>query len=481
MGRRDPHHSSSGVRRVVGGLLVVAVVAAGGVVVSGEADPLLSEARSRVDDWFGDDPDPRTEPTEVEPPDGLVLPDVEPPAAPAAALGATPVSAAAVRRAVSGPLSAPVLGRRVGVVVASLRGAAAHTAGPPSLVPASTTKLVTSLGVLSTVDPRTTFATRTVLDGSRVVLVGGGDPLLERRPTPGRADLLTLARRTAAALSSSGVPTVRLGYDDSLFSGPAWNPAWPATYRDDVVAPITALMVDDGRAASGYGREADPSRATAVAFAALLRSRGVQVTGVPAPVAPAGSATELAAVESAPVGELVDQLLQVSDNETAEVLLRHAGLATSGTGSTSAGLAAVREVLSLRDVPLPVRQRDGSGLSRENLLDPATLVGVLQAVAGSDADDPVRALLPGLPVAGFSGSLAYRFDGLPPASVGRVRAKTGTLRGVRSLAGVVVTRDGTPLVFALMADRIPGDRDEEAEALLDRAAAALAACRCGRS
>lgn len=479
MGRRDPRHSPSGVRRAVGALLVVAVVAAGGVVVSGEADPVLS----RITALFESGPDPRTEPTEVEPPDGLVLPDVEPPAAPAAALGAAPVSSTAVRRAVSGPLSAPVLGRRVAVVVAGLAGPSAYSSGPASMVPASTTKLVTALGAMATLDPRATFATRTELDGSTVVLVGGGDPLLERRPTPGRADLVTLARRTAAGLASSGVTSVRLGYDDSLFSGPAFNPAWPATYRDDVVAPITALMVDDGRAASGFGREDDPSLATAVSFAELLRARGVRVQGAPAAVlAPdAGPGEALASVESAPVGELVDQLLQVSDNETAEVLLRHAGLAASGTGSTGAGLAAVREALSSRDVPLPERQRDGSGLSRENLIGPGTLVGLLQAVAASDASDPVRTLLPGLPVAGFSGSLAYRFDGLPAGSVGRVRAKTGTLRGVRSLAGIVVARDGTPMVFALMADRIPGDRDEEAEAVLDRAAAALAACRCGRA
>ena len=44
-----------------------------------------------------------------------------------------------------------------------------------------------------------------------------------------------------------------------------------------------------------------------------------------------------------------------------------------------------------------------------------------------------------------------------------------------------VARDGTPMVFALMADRIPEVDDETAEAVLDRAAAALAACRCGRA
>lgn len=489
MGRRDTRHSGNGarrVRRIGAALAVVALVAAGGVVLSGEAEPTLDRVVAWGEDLLGEDPDPRTEPAEVEPPDGLVLPDVEPPAPPAVALGARPVSATAVRRAVSGPLGQPVLGPRVGVAVAGLTGETAYDAGPEGLVPASTTKLLTAVAALDTIEPGTTFATRAVLDGTDLVLVGGGDPLLERAPDPDAspaqdgADLTTLARRTAEALAERGVRRVRLGYDDSLFSGPAFNRTWPATYRD-FQAPITALMVDDGSEADGFGREADPSAAAAAVYAAALRRAGVQVQGAPTPVAAAGGAELLAQVESAPVGSLVEQLVRVSDNETAETMLRHVGLASGGAGSTEAGVEAVLDVLEERGVPAPERLRDGSGLSRQNLIGPETLVGLLQAVAGSATDDPVRGLVPGLPVAGFTGSLAFRFDDVPPAAVGRVRAKTGTLRGVRSLSGVVVSRDGTPMVFALMVDRIPGDRDEEAEALLDRAAAALAACRCGRA
>ena len=93
----------------------------------------------------------------------------------------------------------------------------------------------------------------------------------------------------------------------------------------------------------------------------------------------------------------------------------------------------------------------------------------------------MRALLGGLPVAGFSGSLTLRFDDAPPAAVGAVRAKTGTLSGVSSLAGTVVSRDGVPMVFALMLDRVKAADEGYAEAALDRAAAALGACRCARA
>lgn len=183
-------------------------------------------------------------------------------------------------------------------------------------------------------------------------------------------------------------------------------------------------------------------------------------------------------MSSAPLPEIVDQLLQVSDNEATEVLLRHVGLASGGEGSSAAGVAGVAEVLRDLGVPVPVRQLDGSGLSRENLIAPETLVGVLRAVGTSAEDSPLRAVLGGLPVAGFTGSLALRFDDVAPDAVGDVRAKTGTLTGVSSLAGVAVDRRGTPLVFALMADRIREVDTLDARAALDRAAAALAACTC---
>jgi D-alanyl-D-alanine carboxypeptidase/D-alanyl-D-alanine-endopeptidase (penicillin-binding protein 4) len=87
-------------------------------------------------------------------------------------------------------------------------------------------------------------------------------------------------------------------------------------------------------------------------------------------------------------------------------------------------------------------------------------------------------VLTGLPVAGFTGSLEYRFDA-EDAGRGLVRAKTGTLSGVSGLAGTVVDRDGTPMVFALLADRIALVDTLGARAALDDVTSALAACRCG--
>ncbi len=98
-----------------------------------------------------------------------------------------------------------------------------------------------------------------------------------------------------------------------------------------------------------------------------------------------------------------------------------------------------------------------------------------RAATGAPA---LRAVLTGLPVAGFTGSLTSRFAGGPAEGRGPVRAKTGTLTGVSSLAGVVTTVGGTPMVFVLMTDEVALADTLDARAALDAAASALAACAC---
>jgi D-alanyl-D-alanine carboxypeptidase/D-alanyl-D-alanine-endopeptidase (penicillin-binding protein 4) len=125
------------------------------------------------------------------------------------------------------------------------------------------------------------------------------------------------------------------------------------------------------------------------------------------------------------------------------------------------------------------RLEDGSGLSRTNQVPLALLGGVLRAAATADMPR-LRHLLTGLPTAGFNGSLDERFavPGTAPG-LGLVRAKTGTLSGIHSLAGVVRDRTGTLLAFAVATDSSPTAKALETRATLDRLAAALAGCGCG--
>ena len=161
----------------------------------------------------------------------------------------------------------------------------------------------------------------------RIVLVGGGDPLLARAPSadggyPARADLDTRARATARSLKAIGRGRVRLGYDTSLFSGPSVNPHWEPSYiPDGVISPVTPLWVDEGRVAPGKpDRSDDPAAAAARVFAAAgpacITGRGGRPDGRPH----RGRWRPDRCGAEAPLAQIVQHILEVSDNEGAEVL-----------------------------------------------------------------------------------------------------------------------------------------------------------------
>jgi D-alanyl-D-alanine carboxypeptidase/D-alanyl-D-alanine-endopeptidase (penicillin-binding protein 4) len=464
-------------------LLVLALLAAG-------VGAYRFEWGQRYLPWLA--ADPVTEPEAVQPPAGLELPDWSTPT-PAVA---TPdpeaeLVPARVARAVRPGLDDEDLGRRVvGAVGPLIQGPPAWATAEDTYLPASTTKLLSVGAALGALGPDHRFSTR-VVRGKKpreVVLVGGGDPLLASKPLtvseaaeayPERADVATLAVAVAEALGGQG--RVKVRYDDSLFTGPTDNPAWRRDYvPDDIVSPITALMVDGGREPDGDGRSDDPSRAAARAFADALATAGLKVVGRPAPVAVPTDAAELAAVESAPLSDIAERIIDVSDNEGAEVVAHQVGSATSGTGSFESGAAGVLATLQGLGVDTSgVELYDGSGLSRRNRVTTSAMLALLQVAAGPGGED-LRSLVTGLPVAGFTGSLTYRFDDAAAVARGLVRAKTGTLTGVHALAGIAVDRDGVPMVFVLAADKVAPLDALDAQDALDRAAAGLASCRCSR-
>jgi len=430
-------------------------------------------------------------PLNVPPPEGLRLPSARTAAAvlPAAVGGG--VHVAAVRSAVAPLLRDRDLGRHVGVAVYDLEGERPSwgTHVNRSYAPASTLKLLTTLAALEVLGPDHRFTTTVVQAKSRagrsqVVLVGGGDPLLARRPPaaetdayPQPATLNALVRQTVRALRGTDGP-VRLGYDDSLFTGPAANPQWEPEYvPDNVVTPISALWVDQG--VLGFDRVSDPARSAADQFAAALEARGLRVAGEPTPTAAPSDSRVLARTDSPPLVQVVQHVLESSDNEGAEVLLRHVAATTDRPASFAGGVAALEEVLTGLGVPWRgVSLDDGSGLAHSNRLSLATLGAVLRLAA--DPEQPhLRGVVAGLPVARFSGSLASRFgDPASTSGQGVVRAKTGTLSRVHALAGTTVDRDGVALGFVVIADRVRPSDALDARDQLDRIAAALAACRC---
>jgi serine-type D-Ala-D-Ala carboxypeptidase/endopeptidase (penicillin-binding protein 4) len=310
----------------------------------------------------------------------------------------------------------------------------------------------------------------------QIVLVGGGDPYLTaKKPAayPRPASINALADQTAAALRKSKITKVRLGYDSSLFGGPAWNPLWPDGYGD-AVTPTSALWVDEGRA--GGPRTSDPAKQAASAFAKSLQKHGISVTSTARAKAPKG-ATGLATVRSQPLERIVEQVLMASDNDAAEVILRQAAIGAGRQGTTADGVVAVRTALTKLGVWDPgTTMKDGSGLARQSKVPASTLAKLLRLAAGNDHPE-LRAVITGLPVAGAEGTLRSRFfDDQSLAGRGIVRAKTGTLRKVHTLAGVIRTADGSLLTFAFLINN--PKNAFAANVWLDRVTTAISRCGC---
>lgn len=364
------------------------------------------------------------------------------------------------------------LGGSAGVVVADvLTGVTlADVDGSTPRTPASTTKLLTAFAAASALDPAATLTTEVVQAApGTIVLVGHGDMELapdagDPAAVVGRAGLGDLARATAGALVASGTTQVALVLDDTLFTGPGWNPGWHPGHNQ-YVAPTAALAVDGGKTKDTpfAVRYPDPALQAATQFAALLTAQGITVTGPTRGTAPAG-AERLAAVESAPLREVVAHTIRESDNTVADVLGRLVALAR-GLPPTYSGAtqAVVAQVGTLVDTT-GVRLADCSGLADGTLVPPRVLTDLL-VLASAPGRPDLASVVVDLPVSGWQGTLADRYVGGPAR--GLVRAKTGSLPNITSLAGTVLTTQGRLLAFAVVADHTPGGQDAQRGAIDD--------------
>jgi D-alanyl-D-alanine carboxypeptidase/D-alanyl-D-alanine-endopeptidase (penicillin-binding protein 4) len=218
----------------------------------------------------------------------------------------------------------------------------------------------------------------------------------------------------------------------------------------------------------------------AAAFAALLEADGIHVTGTPAEQQAKDNAATLASTQSPPLSAIVQQMLQESNNVIAENLARQVAISSHQPASYGGAVTAVTDELKNLGVsPSGLHLVDGSGLSPQDKITPAALVKTLQLAASTPR---IRPLLAGLPVAGFSGTLSAGqsvFAGIGGPALGAVRAKTGNLDTVTTLAGLATDKTGKTLVFAFMADKIPAAAMlSTAAKAINEAAAALANCGC---
>ena len=374
-------------------------------------------------------------------------------------------------------LGVTVVDQLTGEVVASREAGTGRT-------PASTAKVLTGVAALTALDPDGTLPTRVLrVDDGTIALVGGGDMMLaagsgDPGAVVGHAGMADLATAVASALQQQGTTSVRLVVDDSLFSGPATSPGWDPTYlRDGYAAPVTSVAVDIARLNDDFyaPRAADPSLAAGEVLAQRLAEVGITVEGRPTRVSGA-TGTELGRVESAPLVDVVHYVLETSDNVITEVVSRLVAIEAGLPGSFDGGTQAVlRQVGTLGVDVEGARLVDASGLAAGSSLPPALLAEVVRL--STDPRHPeLRDVVRGMPVAGLSGTLADRFT--RSDARGLVRAKTGSLPNVTSLAGTVVDAQRRQLVFVVMADATPEGGQWAPRQAIDGFVAALAACGC---
>lgn len=156
---------------------------------------------------------------------------------------------------------------------------------------------------------------------------------------------------------------------------------------------------------------------------------------------------------SPPLWQLVAIVNKPSQNFYADQLLKTLGYVKYRDGSFQAGERVVRELLSAAGIDTTsLRMVDGSGLSRQNLVEPRMTVGLL---AFMNWQPEGRFYYDSLPIAGVDGTLRKRMKGT--AAEGRVHAKTGYIGRVRCLSGYATTKDKHTLAFSMMVNNYTVD------------------------
>jgi D-alanyl-D-alanine carboxypeptidase/D-alanyl-D-alanine-endopeptidase (penicillin-binding protein 4) len=396
--------------------------------------------------------------------------------------------------------------------------------------PASVTKLVVATTALDVLGGSYRYHTFLVSSGSPdasgtlagdLWLVGSGDPSL--RSTDLAAGVRQLRRQDVRRIAGGVV------VDAGAFTGPEINPFWnPQDANEDYQAPVSAISLDGDtiefdvrgttpgapaavrenpwsgalHAMGGITTVAaadDPSVIVAAlaspnhfalsgdvpagatdrewvpvhgmahyagaVLTQLLHEQGVTTAAGPGVGTAPASRIVLWDHASAPLRHLERHMLYLSDNHYAEQLLRTLGLVADGTGDDAHGLSVEREDLARRGVPLSgARLVDGSGLAEADRLSSLTIATILVRALAMPQE---RGFYDLLPQGGRSGTLEnYAFT----SALGRVRAKTGHLTGVSSLAGYVVSRHHGIVAFAFMIDGSPGDPDGAMVRAVDRIA-----------
>ena len=312
------------------------------------------------------------------------------------------------------------------------------------LVPASTTKAVTTYALLKTLKPEFTLETEVwgdlkdgVVQGD-LIFKGDGDPLL----TSERIWMLARVLRKQGVERITG--NIRL--DQSAFDSQREPMGWENT-SVDTLPPVLPLSVNFNRDEAGR-IVADPERQSRETIHRILLETGIAIEGR---LGGPGSPRKLMGWTSPPLRSMVMDINKWSNNFMIEMLVRK-----FGAGSWPRGIKRIqafyRTAFNLE--PEAVRITDGSGLSKDNRLSARTLAIILRG-AYHDFEVGPEFVSSLKVIGGEPWELKVKDANLAR----RVRVKTGHLDRVTSLCGYLQTLDGQVRVFAIVLNGPCRDED----------------------
>ena len=382
------------------------------------------------------------------------------------ALAVAPISnaTAATNCSIAKDLKNPLLGKFYGSVIDVATGKQILNVRSTEQTPsASVLKVITAAAGIIYLGPNYRAETKVFFTESdaTVYLVGGGDHTLSQYDSPSYTTyknpprISKLAALTLKSLASVAL-VKRVVVDESFFDENGFNSAWKDSDRTNgYVTPISALMVDANRrngdlTSTKYDswRSTDPALRAGRAFKTALGAQAAAAKVVLG-VKP-GAAVEVASVKSNFMSVWLDHAIKISDNTETEMIMRHVqkaiGEPTRFSGVQSVGSSAL-EFLGLSSKGLVMK--DASGLAQTNRVTARMIAQLLAKSA--DPTSPIADLSNYLATSSSYGTVANRFRGNNAVVRGSVRAKSGYIPGLSSLAGLVTAKDGRTFSFAFFA------------------------------
>ena len=313
-----------------------------------------------------------------------------------------------------------------------------------ALIPASTTKAVSTYALLKSLKPESTIETEVFgdFDGdstvtSDVVFKGSGDPFLVSER------LWSMVQE----LKEKGIRRIQgsLVFDQSAFDAQKYNPDWSGTSRDTtpVIQPFSVNFNREG------GRlVTDANKLARTTLTQLFEDNGIRILGDERAKTPS---RKLLTLTSPPLRELVASINKYSNNFMIEMLVKR-----WGEGRWSSGVQKIQDFYStqLKLSPAQIAIADGSGLSKDNRLSAKTLVTILRAAWFDFEVGPEY--ISSLKIEGGEPFKLRRND---PELRRRLRMKSGYLNQTRSLTGYLQLKNGDIRAFAVILNG-PSNEDD---------------------